>query len=50
MLEDETGVADLFVPKPHYRKVSVILRQSNATLLLSCEITAERVIVRKVVT
>lgn len=50
MLEDETGIADLFVPSPHYRKASVGLRQNNATLLLSCEITAERVIVRKVVT
>ena len=49
MLEDETGVADVFVPSPWYRKASVILRRKGATLVLRCETTAERTIVRQVV-
>ncbi len=48
MLEDETGVADVFAPSPWYRKASVILRRPEATLLLCCETTAERTVVRRV--
>ncbi|MCK5785746.1 MAG: hypothetical protein KAH54_04200 [Candidatus Sabulitectum sp.] len=49
MLEDETGIVDVFVPSPWYRKASVILRRPGATLLLRCESTAERTVVRKVI-
>ncbi len=49
MLEDETGVADLFVPSPWYRKASVVLRRSGVTLHLRCEITPERTVVRQVI-
>ena len=48
MVEDETGIADVFAPSPWYRKASVILRRSGATLLLRCETTPERTVVRKV--
>jgi len=48
MIEDETGVADVFAPSPWYRKASVLLRRPGATLLLRCEATAERMIVRTV--
>jgi DNA polymerase III alpha subunit len=49
MMEDETGVADVFVPSPWYRKASVILRRPRATLVLLCETTAERTVVRNVI-
>jgi DNA polymerase III alpha subunit len=39
MVEDETGIADVFAPSPWYRKASVILRRPGATLLLRCERT-----------
>ncbi|MCK5842143.1 MAG: hypothetical protein KAH31_08245, partial [Candidatus Sabulitectum sp.] len=48
MVEDETGIADVFAPSPWYRKASVILRKPEATLLLCCETTTERTVVRKV--
>ena len=48
MVEDETGIVDVFAPSPLYRKASVILRQSGATLLLRCKTTAERTIVCQV--
>jgi hypothetical protein len=48
MVEDETGIADVFAPSPWYRKASVILRRPVATLLLRCERTAERTVVLKV--
>ncbi|MCD4708525.1 MAG: PHP domain-containing protein [Candidatus Sabulitectum sp.] len=48
MLEDETGVVDVFVPSPWYRKALIILRQSEATLTLRCEKKAERTVVHKV--
>ncbi|HPR22964.1 MAG TPA: hypothetical protein PK991_09730 [Candidatus Sabulitectum sp.] len=42
MLEDDTGVADLFVPSPWYRKVSIILRRPGAAVTLRCRRTGER--------
>ena len=49
MVEDETGVVDVFAPSPLYRKASVLLRRPGATLLLRCEATAERTVVRQVI-
>ncbi len=48
MMEDETGIVDLFAPSPWYRKASVVLRRSGATLLLRCETKAERTVVHQV--
>ena len=45
MVEDETGVADVFAPSPWYRKASVILRRPGATVTLRCRNTAERTVV-----
>jgi len=49
MLEDETGVVDVFVPSPWYRKASVILRRTGATLILNCTAKAERTVVNRVI-
>jgi error-prone DNA polymerase len=49
MVEDETGVADVFVPSPWYRKASVMLRRPGATLVLHCTSTVERTVVKQVV-
>ena len=48
MVEDDTGIADVFAPFPWYRKASVLLRRPGATLLLRCERTAERTVVLEV--
>lgn len=48
MLEDDAAVLDVFAPSPWYRKASVILRRKGATLLLRCQKTAERTVVRQV--
>lgn len=45
MVEDETGVVDVFAPSPWYRKASVILRRTGSTLTLRCMSTAERTVV-----
>jgi hypothetical protein len=45
MLEDDTGVADLFVPPPFFARARVILRRPGSTLTLSCRISAERTVV-----
>ena len=45
MVEDETGVVDVFAPPPWYRKASVILRRKRSTLTLRCRSTAERTVV-----
>lgn len=50
MVEDETGVVDVFAPSPWYRKASVILRRKYSTLTLRCRATAERTVVTGVLT
>lgn len=36
MVEDETGVADVFAPAPWYARASVLLRRPGVTLVLRC--------------
>ncbi|PIE52719.1 hypothetical protein CSA37_05690 [Candidatus Fermentibacteria bacterium] len=48
MVEDETGVVDVFVPETLYRKASVILRRPGSTLTLRCRTTEERTVVTAV--
>lgn len=45
MLEDDTGIADVFVPFPLYGKASVLLRRPGTILTLRCMTTAERTVV-----
>lgn len=45
MVEDDTGVADVFAPSPWYRKVSVTLRRPGSTVTLRCLTAPERTIV-----
>ena len=49
MVEDETGVADVFAPSPWYRKASVVLRRPGSTVTLRCMKTAERTVVTGIV-
>lgn len=36
MLEDPTGIQDIFLPSPHYREADLILRREGATLVIAC--------------
>lgn len=40
MLEDPTGIRDIFLPAPLYREAELLLRREGATLVVACRLEA----------